>query len=160
MYSTGLREKSEKGFARARREALVKGLLGRLAAGVRGARVCCELLACFEAVRAGSGAVRGGRKKVETVEVAKISGSVGRCLDFDRNFLPANRSLEGRWRNVDRAFAERRLAATGGVVQAGRRVFRPRRQPSRVGRALSGCGGGGCGGDGVRRGVWMLAGLT
>jgi hypothetical protein len=38
------------------------------------------------------------------VAVEKIVGSVGRFKDFDWDFLPVRRSLEDRWKRVDRAF--------------------------------------------------------
>lgn len=34
----------------------------------------------------------------------RIVGSVGRSGQFDSAFMPVKRSLEGRWKNVDRAF--------------------------------------------------------
>lgn len=34
----------------------------------------------------------------------QIVGSVGRSSQFDSGFMPAKRSLEGRWKHVDRAF--------------------------------------------------------
>ena len=41
---------------------------------------------------------------MRTVEVEKIVGSVGRWRDFDGDFLPRNRNMEGRWSRVDRAY--------------------------------------------------------
>jgi hypothetical protein len=38
------------------------------------------------------------------VRVEQIVGSVGRSSQFDSGFMPAKRSLEGRWKRVDRAF--------------------------------------------------------
>jgi hypothetical protein len=35
--------------------------------------------------------------------VERISGSIGRCLDFDRGFLPVCSCLGDRWRGVDGA---------------------------------------------------------
>ena len=34
----------------------------------------------------------------------QIVGSVGRSGQFDSGFMPVKRSLEGRWKRVDRAF--------------------------------------------------------
>lgn len=31
-------------------------------------------------------------------------GSVGRHRQFDRNFMPKNTSLQGKWKRVDKAF--------------------------------------------------------
>jgi hypothetical protein len=41
---------------------------------------------------------------MRTVPVAQIGGSVGRCSEFDRDFMPAKESLEERWKRIDRAF--------------------------------------------------------
>jgi hypothetical protein len=38
------------------------------------------------------------------VPVAQIGGSVGRCSEFDRDFMPAKASVEERWKRIDRAF--------------------------------------------------------
>jgi hypothetical protein len=47
-----------------------------------------------------SQAYRGMR----TVEVEKITGSVGRYRDFDGSFLPLKRSMGERWSRIDRAY--------------------------------------------------------
>ena len=47
-----------------------------------------------------SQAYRGMR----TVEVEKITGSVGRYKDFDGSFLPHKKSLSERWSRVDSAY--------------------------------------------------------
>jgi hypothetical protein len=31
-------------------------------------------------------------------------GSVGRCSEFDSDFMPAKSSVEARWKRIDRAF--------------------------------------------------------
>ena len=41
---------------------------------------------------------------MRTVEVEKITGSVGRCRDFDESFLPLRVSMAHRWGRVDRAY--------------------------------------------------------
>jgi hypothetical protein len=41
---------------------------------------------------------------MKTVEVEKITGSVGRCRDFDESFLPVKVSMCCRWGRVDRAY--------------------------------------------------------
>jgi hypothetical protein len=38
------------------------------------------------------------------VPVAQIVGSVGRCSEFDRDFMPTRASVEERWKRVDRVF--------------------------------------------------------
>jgi hypothetical protein len=39
-----------------------------------------------------------------TVAVNHIIGSVGRANDFDRDFMPLNKSLSDRWMKIDRAW--------------------------------------------------------
>ena len=41
---------------------------------------------------------------MRTVSVGQIGGSVGRCSNFDRDFLPAEASVGERWKRIDRAF--------------------------------------------------------
>jgi hypothetical protein len=41
---------------------------------------------------------------MRTVPVAQIVGSVGRCSEFDRSFMPARANVKGRWKRMDRAF--------------------------------------------------------
>jgi hypothetical protein len=38
------------------------------------------------------------------VPVSQIGGSVGRCSEFDRDFMPAKASVGERWKRIDRAF--------------------------------------------------------
>ncbi|QIN85408.1 hypothetical protein GBA63_22145 (plasmid) [Rubrobacter tropicus] len=123
MYSAELQEKSMKDFARARRTASTRRLLGRLAARLRGVALCCASPACFEAAREGSGALPRGRERVETVEVARIRGTVGRCRDFDRDFLPLSSALAKRWVSVDRAFHEGRTLPPVELYELGGDYF-------------------------------------
>jgi hypothetical protein len=41
---------------------------------------------------------------IRTVEVEKITGSVGRYRDFDESFLPLKASMSDRWSRIDRAY--------------------------------------------------------
>jgi len=87
-------------FARARRGAFFGRLFRRAAASLRDdaqAGTAMDRLACFGEVRNGLGEALRVRRGLETIEVGKISGSVGRCLDFDRNFLPVCSCTRGRW---------------------------------------------------------------
>lgn len=96
-------------FARARRGAYFGRLLRGVTARLRGdapAGAAMDRLACFGEAREGRGAVSRVRLGLETVEVGKISGSVGRCLDFDRGFLPVCACTRRRWESVDRAFRQ------------------------------------------------------
>ena len=58
----------------------------------------------FEEVRKSLGAQGGIRVGRRVVRVEQIVGSVGKSPQFDSGFMPAKRSLEGRWKRVDRAF--------------------------------------------------------
>ena len=83
--------------------ALRRAFLRRMKARVRRTSNS-DQLPCFDEVRAALGAnarIHLGRR---VVEVAKIAGSVGRCAEFDRGFLPARASAETKWKRVDRAF--------------------------------------------------------
>lgn len=96
-------------FARARRKEFFGRLVRRLAAGLRCDRTDGDVagkLACFGEAREGRDMPRKCCRSFETVEVEKISGSVGRCLDFDRDFLPVCSCLGDRWRGVDRALRD------------------------------------------------------
>jgi hypothetical protein len=94
-----LEEQVDKDFSLARRKAL----LGRIGARPRRSAASDGLL-CFDDVRDIPGA--GGRihRGLRTVSVAQIGGSVGRCSQFDRDFMPARESVEERWKRIDRAF--------------------------------------------------------
>ena len=41
---------------------------------------------------------------MRTVDVEKITGSVGRYQDFDGSFLPLKRNMANRWGRIDRAY--------------------------------------------------------
>ena len=58
----------------------------------------------FEEVRKRLGAQGGLRRGRRVVRVEQIVGSLGRSSQFDSGFMPAKRSLEGRWKRVDKAF--------------------------------------------------------
>jgi hypothetical protein len=58
----------------------------------------------FEEVRKRLGAQGGIRRGRRVVRVEQIVGSAGRSSQFDSGFMPAKRSLEGRWKRVDKAF--------------------------------------------------------
>ena len=92
-------EQVDADFTRALRRAFAR----RMAARLRGNPSSSRVPSFEEAARA-SGArnkMRAGRR---VVAVEKIVGSVGRSGDFDGAFLPIRRSLEERWKRVDRAF--------------------------------------------------------
>ena len=93
-----LNEQVDKDFSRARRRAFLK----RVGAYLRKDPASNRLLS-FEEVRGAVGALQGTYVGMRVVPVEKIVGSVGRHRDFDRAFLPGKPSLEGRWKQIDRA---------------------------------------------------------
>jgi hypothetical protein len=94
-----LGEQVDKDFSLARRRALLR----RIAIRLRRDNASNRLL-CFDEVRkmllASARVYRGTR----TVPVGQIEGSVGRCSEFDRGFMPAKASVRERWKRIDRAF--------------------------------------------------------
>ena len=86
-------------FIRARRRAFLRRMRARLKKDASSAT-----MALFEEASGkpgGQGRVRLGRR---VVRMDRIVGSVGRSGQFDSGFMSVKRSLESRWKNVDRAF--------------------------------------------------------
>jgi hypothetical protein len=94
-----LEEQVDKDFSLARR----KMLLGRIGARLRRGAASDRLL-CFDDLRKVPGASARVYRGMRMVPVAQIEGSVGRCSEFDRDFMPARASVEERWKRIDRAF--------------------------------------------------------
>jgi hypothetical protein len=94
-----LREQVDADFGRAHRRAVLRRVGARLRSGSSSDR-----LLCFEEVRKKSGALNRVRLGRRVVPAQRITGSVGRCSDFDGAFLPAKASMEAKWKRVDRAF--------------------------------------------------------
>jgi hypothetical protein len=80
-----LEEQVDKDFTLARRKASLRRIGDRL----RRNSAASEGMPCFEEVRTFLGAVGGVHRGRRTVPSGQIAGSVGRCSDFDRAFLPA-----------------------------------------------------------------------
>ncbi len=95
-----LEEQVDKDFSLARRKAL----LGRISARLRRRDGASDGLLCFDDLRKIPGVVARIHRGMRTVPVAQIGGSVGRCSEFDRDFMPARASAEERWKRLDRAF--------------------------------------------------------
>jgi hypothetical protein len=94
-----IEEQVDVDFIRARRRAFLRRVRARLRKVSPSAA-----MASFEEAGGkfgGRGRIRLGRR---VVRMDKIVGSVGRSGQFDSGFMPVKRSLEGRWKNVDRAF--------------------------------------------------------
>jgi hypothetical protein len=94
-----LEEQVNEDFSFARRKAL----LGRIGARLRRGNAWHRLF-CFDDVGKVPGAVGRIHRGKRTVPVVQIGGSVGRCSEFDRDFLPAKASVEERWKRIDLAF--------------------------------------------------------
>jgi hypothetical protein len=95
-----LENQLEADFSRARRRALLRKVRIRL----RREKTWDGLL-CFDEIKMIPGAAVGTIDRgMRTVSVAQIGGSVGRCSEFDGDFMPAKASVEERWKRIDRAF--------------------------------------------------------
>jgi hypothetical protein len=96
---TSLEEQVDADFSRARRKVLLRRIGTRLRRDAAPHR-----LLCFDDLRNIPGAVGRIYRGMRTVSVGQIVGSVGRCSEFDRDFMPARASMEERWKRIDRAF--------------------------------------------------------
>jgi hypothetical protein len=95
-----LEEQVDADFSRARRRALLRQVRTRL----RRDNASEWPLLCFDdlgKIPWASGRVYRGTR---TVPLSQIGGSVGRCSEFDGDFMPAKASAEDRWKRIDRAF--------------------------------------------------------
>ena len=81
-------------FRRARRRAEIEGLLARFRDEPR------DLL-CYDDVRERLEGARSPRRELREIELDRIVGSVGRCTDFTRSFLPRQDSDADRWARTD-----------------------------------------------------------
>jgi len=112
-------------FARARRGAFFRRMLGRLAQRRRGGvrAGSAGRLACFGEAREALGEALRVRRGLQTVELGRISGSVGRCLNFDGGFLPACSCTRDRWERVDRASREGKFLPPVELYKLGQDYF-------------------------------------
>ena len=94
-----LEEQVDADFSRARRRALLRNVRihGRRDADSDG-------LLCFDDLRNIPGALGRIYRGMRMVPVAQIGGNVGRCSEFDRDFMPTRACVEERWKRIDRAF--------------------------------------------------------
>jgi hypothetical protein len=95
-----LEEQVDKDFCLARRKAL----LGRIGAPLRSDGASEGMLLCFDDLGKVPGASARVYRGTRTVPVGQIWGSVGRCSEFDGDFMPAKASVKERWKRIDRAF--------------------------------------------------------
>jgi hypothetical protein len=94
-----IEEQVDVDFIRARRRAFLRRVRARLRKDLPSAA-----MASFEEASRKLGGRSGVRLGRRVVRMDRIVGSVGRSGQFDSGFMPVKRSLEGRWKNVDRAF--------------------------------------------------------
>lgn len=95
-----LEEQVDADFTRARRKALLR----RIAVRLRRDNASDGLLLCFDDLRKIPGAMGRIHRGMRTVPVGQIGGSIGRCSEFDRNFMPTKARVEERWKRIDGAF--------------------------------------------------------
>ncbi len=91
--------RSRADFAAARTRAFLRGALAYLTGRPNRLMVFNEVK---EKLRLGGPIYRG----LQTVEIARIRGSVDRYRDFDRAFLPVTDRTAGRWMKINRAWYE------------------------------------------------------
>jgi hypothetical protein len=101
MYADPLAA-SRKEFDRIQRQATIKELLAQL----RGAPT---FLLPFDEVRQRLNLVDPAYRGLQEVMIERIIGSVGRCHDFTRAFVPRRAAMRDRWATVHRLAAEREL---------------------------------------------------
>ncbi|MGB3683780.1 MAG: hypothetical protein WA990_14975, partial [Rubrobacteraceae bacterium] len=80
-------------------------------------------LACFAEGRGEKTVTDRRSLGVQTVELAKIGGSVGRCRDFDRAFMPVCSCRGERWRRVDKALREGQQLPPVKLYKLGEQYF-------------------------------------
>jgi hypothetical protein len=97
---TSLEEQVNSDFSRARRRVLLR----RIGTRLRRDAASDRLLLCFDEIRKIPGALGRIYRGMRTVPVAQIGGSVGRCSEFDSDFMPTKANSEERWKRIDRAF--------------------------------------------------------
>src|SRR5215207_2170354 len=86
-------------FSRARRRAMLRTVRIRLRRNK-----AWDGLLCFDDLKMIPGTSGRIDRGSRTVPVAQIGGSVGRCSEFDGDFMPTRASVEERWKRIDRAF--------------------------------------------------------
>ena len=97
---TIMEEQVDADFTRARRKALLRQMRTRSQRD----KASEGLLLCFDDLRKIPGASARVYRGTRTVPVSQIGGSVGRCSEFDGDFMPAKASVKERWKRIDRAF--------------------------------------------------------
>jgi hypothetical protein len=86
-------------FRRARSQATLEEIMARLTGR------SAELL-CYADVRQNLRATTPTSRGLQDIPIDAIVGSVGRCTDFTRSFLPLKDSDRARWANVELAMSD------------------------------------------------------
>jgi|SRR5215218_6505331 len=110
-----LEEQVDADFSRARRRAMLRRMWSRL----RRDNASDGLLLCFDDLRKIPGTYAQVSRGMRTVPVDQIGGSVGRCSEFDGDFMPATTSVEERWKRIDRAFHRGELLPPVSLYKVG-----------------------------------------
>jgi hypothetical protein len=115
----GVEEQIDKDFHR----ALLKAYLRRWKARLR--RDCAhdDRLLSFDEAKGALTRWTQGYLGMRTVEVEKITGSVGRYRDFDGAFLPLKKSMVARWGRIDRAYHRGDELPSVSLYKVGDRYF-------------------------------------
>ena len=110
-----LEEQVDKDFSLARRKALLR----RIGARLRRRDTASDGLLCFDDLIKIPGAMARIYRGMRTVPIAQIGGSVGRCSEFDRDFMPTQASSDQRWKRIDRAFHQGEESPPVSLYKAG-----------------------------------------
>jgi hypothetical protein len=95
-----LEEQVDADFSCARRRALLRRMRTRL----RRRDAVSDGLLCFDDPRMVPGTMGRIHRGIRTVPVGQIGGSIGRCSEFDREFMPVRASSEEKWKRIDQGF--------------------------------------------------------
>jgi hypothetical protein len=115
----GVEEQVDKDFSR----ALLKASLRRWRARLRRECTYDDRLLSFEEAKGALKYWTQGYQGMRTVEVEKITGSVGRFRDFDGDFLPLKKSMVARWGRIDRAYHRGEELSAVSLYKVGDRYF-------------------------------------
>ena len=115
----GVEEQIDKDFHR----ALLKAYLRRWKARLRRECTHGDRLLSFDEAKDALTQWTQGYLGMRTVEVEKITGSVGRYRDFDGAFLPLKKSMVARWGRIDRAYHRGDELPAVSLYKVGDRYF-------------------------------------
>ena len=118
VEGSSLAELVDRDFHRARWRQRFRRLVARLRGGA-----VLDRLACFAEGRGEKMILDRRFLGVQAVQLAKIEGSVGRCWDFDRAFMPVCSCRGERWRRVDKALREGKQLPPVKLYKLGERYF-------------------------------------